>query len=253
MSSPVWSPYTDYKPYWLGPFRAYITSHIDLHLRIKQRSELDDATHHITILLRDAAWHSSPPPRTPPAPVHATPLHIRNLVTDKRRARSRWQRSPYQGDRAIYRLKRNLQAALRDARNATFTNYITSLSQDDTSFWKATKGFKRPQVSIPPVQTSNCSWAKQDMEKATALGNIFARCSRRSSFHPHDLVVSDSLDVSCLMSLPITPFSPAEVSAAIARLNVRKELGYDFISLALSTTVSSASPTIRSCGNLHKL
>ena len=34
---------------------AYITTHIDLHLRIKQRSELDDATHHFATLLQDAA------------------------------------------------------------------------------------------------------------------------------------------------------------------------------------------------------
>jgi hypothetical protein len=66
--------------------------------------------------------------------VFATPLHIRNLVADKRRARSRWQRSQNQGDRAIYnRLKRNLQAALKDVQNATFKKYIASLSPDDTS------------------------------------------------------------------------------------------------------------------------
>jgi len=32
------------------------------------------------------------------------------------------------------------------------------------------------------------------------------------------------------MSLPTNPFFPAEVSAAIARLNLHKEPGYDFIS-----------------------
>ena len=36
-------------------FHAYITTHIDLHTRIKQLSELDDATHHFTTLLQDAA------------------------------------------------------------------------------------------------------------------------------------------------------------------------------------------------------
>jgi hypothetical protein len=51
-----------------------------------------------------------------------------------------------------------------------------------------------------------------------------------SSFHPHDLVVSESLDVPCPLSLPITPFYPAEVSAVIACLNVRKAPGYDLIS-----------------------
>jgi len=52
-------------------------------------------------------------------------------------------------DRAIYnRLKRNLQTALKDARNDTFEQFITSFSPDDTSLWKATKSFERPQVSI---------------------------------------------------------------------------------------------------------
>jgi hypothetical protein len=51
-----------------------------------------------------------------------------------------------------------------------------------------------------------------------------------SSFHPHDLVLSDFLDVPCPMSLPITPCSSAEVSAVIAHLNVRKAPGYDLIS-----------------------
>jgi len=190
-------------------FRAYITTHIDFHLQIKKRSELDDATHHLTTLLQEAAWHSFPPPRTPPGPVNATPLHIRNLVTDKRRARSRWQRSRNQGDRAIYkRLKRNLQATLRDAWNSTFSNYITSLSPDDTSLWKVTKGFKRPQVSIPPVRTSNGSWAKRDNEKTTAFWEYPRQVfTLLSSFHPHDLVVFDSLDVPCPMSLRITPFT----------------------------------------------
>ena len=41
-------------------FRAYITDHINLNLRIKQCSELDDATHYFTTL-QEAAWHSTHP------------------------------------------------------------------------------------------------------------------------------------------------------------------------------------------------
>jgi hypothetical protein len=120
---------------------------------------------------------------------------------------------------------------LRDARNATFEKYITSLSPDDTSLWKATKGFKRPQVSIPPVRASDGTWAKSDIEKVAAFGDHLRQVfTPHSSSHSHNLVVSDSLDVPCPMSLPITPFSPAEVSAMIARFNVRKAPGYDLIS-----------------------
>ena len=152
------------------------------------------------------------PPRTPLAPVNTTPLHIRNLVAEKRRARSRWQRSRNQGDRAIYnRLKRNLQTALNEARNATFEQFITSLSGDDTSLWKATKSFKRPQLSVSPIRKSDGSWAESDTEKAAAFGDHLRQVfTPHSSFHPNDLVVYASLDVPCPMSLHITPFSPAK-------------------------------------------
>jgi len=40
-------------------FRAYITDHINLNLRIKQCIELDDATNYFTTLLQEAAWHST--------------------------------------------------------------------------------------------------------------------------------------------------------------------------------------------------
>ena len=93
-------------------FRSYINAHITLNLRLKERQELDDATHQFTTLLQNAAWHSTPPSRAPAAPSSGTPLHIRDLVLEKRRSRSRWQRSHKQGDRAIYnRLKRKLQTA----------------------------------------------------------------------------------------------------------------------------------------------
>jgi hypothetical protein len=205
-------------------FRAYITDHMILNLRIKQCSELEDATHYFTTLLQEAAWHSTHPPRMTLAPVHTTPIHIRNLFAEKRRARSRWQRSRNQGDRAIYNsLKRNLQTALKKARNATLEQFITSLSPDDTSLWKATKSFKRPQVSIPSIRKSDGSWTKSDTEKATAFWDQIRRVfTPYSSSHPHDLVVSASLDVPCPMALPVTPFSPAEVSAVTARLNVHK-------------------------------
>jgi hypothetical protein len=81
------------------------------------------------------------------------PLHIRELVTKKRTARSRWQRSRNNDDRPIYnRLRRKLHAALANARNRTFEHYIASLSSDDHTIWKATKRLKSPQISIPPIR-----------------------------------------------------------------------------------------------------
>jgi len=132
-------------------------------------------------------------------------------------ARSRWERSRKQGDRAIYDdLKRNLQIDLKEARNATFEQFIASLSPDDTSLWKATKSFKRPKVSIPLIRKSDGSWANSDIQKAAGFGDHLRQVfTPHTSFHSHDLGVSASLDVPCPMSLPITPVSPAEVSGLL--------------------------------------
>ena len=120
---------------------------------------------------------------------------------------------------------------MRDTRNANIAHILTSLSPDNSSLWKATKCFKRPQVSIPPVRNSDGSWVKSDNEKAAAFAAHLRQVFKpHSSPHTHDLMVSDSLDMPCPMSLPITPFSPAEVSVMIASLNVRKAPGYDLIS-----------------------
>jgi hypothetical protein len=61
-------------------FRAYITDHINLQIRIKDCDELDEATQYFTTLLQEAAWHSTPLPRTRPPHVDTTPLHIRELI-----------------------------------------------------------------------------------------------------------------------------------------------------------------------------
>jgi hypothetical protein len=73
--------------------------------------------------------------------------------------------------------------------------------------------------------------SKSDIEKPAAFGDYLRQVfTPHSSFHLHDLVVTDSLDVPCPMSLPITLISTAKVSAAIARLNVRNARGYYLIS-----------------------
>jgi len=129
-------------------------------------------TQYFTTLLQAAAWHSTPPPGTRTKPVNNTPLYIRELIAQKGRSRGRWQRSRNQGDRIIYnRLKRKLQTALRNANNATFEHYLTSLSPSDNTLWKATKRLKRPQNSIPPIRKADGSWVKSDDEKAMAFAD----------------------------------------------------------------------------------
>jgi hypothetical protein len=122
------------------------------------------------------------------------------------------------------------QTALRNVNNDAFAHYLTSLSPNDNTLWKATKRLKRPQISIPPLRNADGSWVKSDDEKAMAfavhLQQVF---SSHHFLNTTDAAISAFLDVPCQMSLRIKPFSP-KVAEAIAHTKVRKATGYDLIS-----------------------
>jgi hypothetical protein len=106
----------------------------------------------MSTLIQEAALYSTPTPKEGKK-IDNIPFHIRELVTEKRRARSRWQRSRNNDDRLVSnRVRRKLHNALTNAKNKTLERYIASLSKDDLTLWKATEKFKRPQVSIPPIR-----------------------------------------------------------------------------------------------------
>ena len=134
-------------------FRTYIEDHIIMNIKIKETDELDQAAQYFTTLIQEAAWYSTPTPLDTTKHTYNIPLHIRELVAEKRRARNRWQRSRNNDDRINYnRLKRRLHNTLANERNMTFEQYITSLNKDDHTIWKATRTFKLHQKSIPPIR-----------------------------------------------------------------------------------------------------
>jgi hypothetical protein len=74
-------------------FRTYFEDHINMNIKIKETDELDQTPQYFTMLIQEAAWYSTP---TPPNKIKNTcniPLHIRELVAEKCRARNRRQRS----------------------------------------------------------------------------------------------------------------------------------------------------------------
>jgi hypothetical protein len=153
-----------------------------MNIKIKEPDEHDQATQYFTTLIQDAAWYSIPTSTNEIKNTCNILLHIRGLVAEKRRASSRWQMSRNNEDRINYnRLKRRLYNTLANTRNVTFEQYVTSLSKDDHTIWKATKIFKRHQLSIPPMRKADRSWAKCDSEKAETFGEHLSQV-----FTPHD-------------------------------------------------------------------
>jgi hypothetical protein len=158
-------------------------------------------------LIQEAAWYSTPAPPDKTNNTFNIPLHIHELVTEKRRARNRCQNSRNNDDRIIYnRLKRRLHNTLANTRDISFEQYITSLSKDDSTIWKATKKFKQPQISITPIRKADRSWAKNDLEKAENfaehLSQVFT--PHNSKHHHNNDEIENFLDAPCQMSLLFT-------------------------------------------------
>ena len=107
--------------------------------------------------------------------------------------------------------------------NNDFEHYITLLSPNDNTLWKATKQLKLPQAPIPPIRKPSNEWARSDKDKATVFATYLADVFRAGRGHIDD-DVADFIIAPCQMSLPI-----AEVKADITRLNTCKAPGYDLI------------------------
>jgi len=122
------------------------------------------------------------------------------------------------GQKEYNTLTRRLKVVLQDVRNATFECYITSLSSDDHSVWKAIKLLKRPIVHIPPLLQEDGIWGVTYKGEAAAfaayLSNVFITPQTNNNCNTDD-TVQISLDSACPVSLPIPQISPTEVKEEI--------------------------------------
>lgn len=213
-------------------FQQYINRNINLALRLQTATEIDDAVEYITKLIQEAAWAATPQRHRITQDKHNVPLHIRQLITEKRRARGKWQRTRNPRDKTtLNRLTRRLHNALTENRNETFKYYVSNLSPEDHSIWKATKKINRPITPIPPIRKRDRSWARSNEEKANTFAEHLAQVfTPLPSNNPiFDSLIEEYLNSPGQLSLPPRLFTPAEVWREIRLTNSHKAPGYDLI------------------------
>lgn len=210
-------------------FRSILNGSIDLNIRLKKTEEIETVTEAFISKLQQAAQQSSPvlQPRKIKQDI---PLEIKKLIAEKRRARSKWQRTYAPADRQDYnQISRRLKNRLKEIRNEEFEQYISKLSRTDHSIWKPIQNSKKPTTPAPPVRKNiNEPWAKSDAEKA----NLFAE-HLVSVFQPLDNEVDQeiehSLSIPPVIHTPIKTLSPKEIAEEIKFLNPKKSPGIDLI------------------------
>lgn len=213
-------------------FQRSISESINPNLRIKENNDIEEAVQYLTTSIQKAAWDSTPPQKHVLPDNKNIPLHIKELVQEKRRARRIWQLTRNVQDKTkLNRLTHRLHQALVESRNSSFNHYITNLSADDHSIWKATKKFKKPILATPPIRRTDNNWARTDEEKANLfaeyLSQVFTPLPPNNNIY--DTEIETYLDAPCQMSLPIRAFTPAEVKSEIKQINTHKAPGHDLI------------------------
>ncbi|KAL4107090.1 hypothetical protein QTP88_018522 [Uroleucon formosanum] len=212
-------------------FKSLLESQINLKVSLKSTVDIDDAVNHLIKSIQDSAWSSSSP-LPPKDHTKNLPLHIRVLISEKRKARSIWQRTKYPSDKRKFNNHTNkLKRTLASIRSENFTRNLVSLSTADNSLWQTTRKILRSRPHVPPLKKADGSWAITDLEKANIFSHHLA-----TTFQPHNNLcpiqietVNRSLLCALPMTLPPKHIRPSEVEHAIQKSPRRKTPGYDLI------------------------
>lgn len=211
-------------------FEHIINENINSNFRIKESRDIEEAVQYFTKLLQDAAWQATPERRKILPDYHNIPLHIKRLIQEKRKARGKWQRTRNPQNKTILnRLTHRLSVAMQEARNASFEHYITSLTLNDHSIWKAAKKFKRPVIAVSPIRNPVGSWARSNEDKANVFAEHLTQVFTPTSSVIDETEIQTYLDAACQLSPPVKAFASSEVLSEIKLSNSHKAPGYDLI------------------------
>lgn len=210
-------------------FRSELSSNLNLGIRLKSTSELDEAAEYFTQALQEAASKATPAitPTVTPQSV-GYPSTLLQLIRDRRRARRKWQRTRSYADYKTFRqLARQSSKELRDFRDKRVSTFLSDLAptkEKNYSLWKATRKFRKaPVTPIPPLRAPT-GWSHSDKEKAIAFADHL-----QQTFQPNNILSTVNLCGGRCPSRRFKPISPIELAYIIDHLNTHKAPGADKI------------------------
>ena len=165
------------------------------------------------------------------------PPYIKQKLTDKRKARRRWQITRAPEAKLIYnKHAKELKHLLHTHKNAGIQQYLENLTpQKDTNYslWKTTRKLKQPQHHTPPLRLQNNTWARTDEQKAATfahhLSTVFRPFPSQATTEEEDDITQE-LCSPYQMALPLQKPCISEVKNIIQyNTNPTKAPGYDLL------------------------
>jgi len=161
-------------------FRNIMTRNSHLNIKLKSHADVDDAIRNFTETILNAKNNTSLPAYNLKSNHLITP-EIRQLITEKRRARNHWQHSHYPEDRQKYNsLSNKLKSLLQTYKNELYKSHLVFLSPNKGTLWKKTKYLLQYKEILSPLLREDNSLVVDDQDKAELLASHLA-----DSFKPH--------------------------------------------------------------------
>lgn len=153
-----------------------------LNIKLKSPADINSAINKLTNNIQVAAKDSSTLiPSKNPSP-NLTP-DLRQLLAEKRRARSTWQWTHYLSDKTRYNMLSNkLKSLLKIHKNDSYKNYLHNSLAKIGSLWRKTKSILQLKKTIPPLCQPNNFPVVSDKEKADTLAEELS-----TIFIPHSI------------------------------------------------------------------
>lgn len=212
-------------------FHDIVDQQIKLNIKLKTYDDLDLAVNNFTNLIQTAAWSSTVTSHNP-SKTPAIPVHIREIIVEKRRSRALYQRTRLPSHKQKYnKLANHLKKLLAKFKTKSFESFLTNLSNDG-SLWKATKNACKTKAPNVPVKKNDGSFAISDTDKAELF-----KLHLSEIFKPHPDIASPNninsveefLNSPLPVAHPVKHFTPNEVKYTIDKYPLKKSPGFDYI------------------------
>lgn len=210
-------------------FKQTLEEKIDLSVPLRNEQQLDKEVEIFIKHIQLAAWDNTPNIRRRITGSNY-PKEIRDLITQKRRLRRKWQQTRAPQDKTnLNNASQQLKREIQRIKNETISAYLKELTDDSSteySLWKATKRLKRPIMQIPPIRQEDNKWAKNSEQKANRFANHLEK-----TFQPNEEQEDiPDLEIPIQEEVEIRHTSPKEVISEIKEnINPKKAPGFDLI------------------------
>uniref|UniRef100_A0A6M2DME9 Putative rna-directed dna polymerase from mobile element jockey n=1 Tax=Xenopsylla cheopis TaxID=163159 RepID=A0A6M2DME9_XENCH len=179
-------------------FQKHLEANVSCNIPLKNEVDIDNAIIRLNQNIIEAARISTPPldARTNTY----CPLELKRMIAVKRKLRKRWQTTRFSDDkRKFNKAIKDLKHLMLEIKNQHMSDYLSNLSNEDHSIWRATKKIKGPMTAVPPLKYNDGSWARTSSEKADLfanyLENVFTPFPRTCSAAQEQCITDDVNDL----------------------------------------------------------